>query len=69
LALEQAEVNRARALRDVQVARARLSLLDELPLSLAAGAALVQPSQPIQQQQQQTPATTVPGTTGFGGQQ
>ena len=70
LLLAQAEVNRARALRDVQVARARLSLLDELPLSLAAGAALVQPSQPIQQrQQQQTPATTVPGTTGFGGQQ
>ena len=69
LSLEQAEVNRARALRNVQVARARLSLLDELPLALSAGAALVQPVQPIQQQQQQTPATTVPGTTGFGGQQ
>jgi outer membrane protein TolC len=70
LLLEQAEVNRARALRNVQVARARLALLDELPLSVTAGAALVQPVQSIQQQQQQqTPATTVPGTTGFGGQQ
>ena len=34
LALESAELNRAQAARDVQVARARLALLPNLPLSL-----------------------------------
>ena len=38
LQLEQAEVSRARALRDVQVARARLALLRDLPLGQTAGA-------------------------------
>jgi outer membrane protein len=35
LALESAEANRAQAARDVQVARARIALLPNLPLSLA----------------------------------
>jgi outer membrane protein TolC len=35
LALESAEANRAQAARDVQVARARMALLPNLPLSLA----------------------------------
>jgi outer membrane protein len=74
LLLEQAEVNRARALRDVQVARARLALLEDLPLGL--GTSVLQPNQPLQQpQQQQTPsvpgitvASPAPGVTagGFG---
>lgn len=48
---EQAEVNRAQALRDVQVARARLSLLVDLPLigNTAATA--------LQVQQQQAPVS------------
>jgi outer membrane protein len=74
LLLEQAEVNRARALRDVQVARARLALLEDLPLGL--GTSVLQPGQPLpRQQQQQTPsvpgitvASPTPGVTtgGFG---
>jgi outer membrane protein len=36
LALAQSETNRARAVRDVRVARVRLALLPELPLSAAA---------------------------------
>ncbi len=36
---EQAEVNRAQALRNVQVARARLALIQDLPVTTAGGAA------------------------------
>lgn len=50
LLLEQAEVNRAQALRDVQVARARLALLADLPLGTGAGAAFASPSQSFPQQ-------------------
>ncbi len=48
LQLEQAEVNRAQALRDVQVARARLALLRDLPLGQSA----TQSTTPIQTTQQ-----------------
>ena len=51
LLLQQAEVNRARAARDLQVARARVALLPELPLSTVAQGATRQPSVPVPQQQ------------------
>lgn len=54
LQLEQAQVNRALALRDVQVARARLALLEDLPLGTGGGVTV----QPIQiPQGTQTPST------------
>lgn len=53
LLFEQAEVNRAQALRDVQVARARLALLADLPLG---GATFSVPAQQQQQPQQAPPA-------------
>jgi hypothetical protein len=81
LQLEQAEVSRARALRDVQVARARLALLRDLPLGQTAGAGTTiqttqqstQPSAAATGASQSTvlgasagPAATVPGTSGTG---
>src|SRR5262249_21378296 len=53
LQFEQAQVNQARALRNVQVARARLALLRDLPLNGAPGnsASAAQnpvPAQPVQ---------------------
>lgn len=42
LQLEQSQVNRALALRDVQVARARLALLEDLPLGTGTGTTLQQ---------------------------
>jgi outer membrane protein TolC len=55
LLLEQARANRAQAQRDVQVARARLALLEDLPLGQGASAALpLQQTQPVRQ----APATT-----------
>jgi outer membrane protein TolC len=68
LLLQQAEANRALAARDLQVARARVALLPELPLAASAGAAprstAVQASpQPPPQTQQQ------PGGTQFAAQQ
>jgi outer membrane protein len=68
LLLEQAEVNRALALRDVQVARARLSLLEELPLNLGTSTALI--LQPVVLQQGPAGTTTTgadPLTGGVGG--
>jgi outer membrane protein TolC len=54
LLLQQAEVNRARAARDLQVARARVALLPELPLSTAPqGGGAQQPSVAVPQQPQQ----------------
>jgi outer membrane protein len=43
LALEQAEANRAMAARDLQVARARVALLPDLPLSTPGGGPLIAP--------------------------
>jgi outer membrane protein len=57
LLLEQAQVNRAQALRDVQVARARLALLRDLPLGAGSGGGgFVAPQQIQQTPTQQTPA-------------
>ena len=76
LLLEQADVNRAQALRDLQVARARLTLLEDLPIDSfgQGGGTVLQPVLP------QTPALQSPsnptvtaafpgdiGTAGSGG--
>jgi outer membrane protein TolC len=45
LLLQQAEVNRAQAARDLQVARARVALLPDLPLGLSSGIGAA-PAQP-----------------------
>lgn len=60
LLLQQAEANRAQAARDLQVARARVALLPELPLG-AAGASVGSPAAPP------ATGTTPGGTTGAGG--
>jgi outer membrane protein len=77
LQLDQAESNQARALRNVQVARARLALLRDLPLagsSAAAAQALGAASQapataPAQTSQPVQPTTgaTIPGISNPGG--
>ncbi|MFL6195071.1 MAG: TolC family protein [Thermoanaerobaculia bacterium] len=72
LQLEQAEANRARAQRNVQVARARLALLPDLPLtaSAAAAGAAQQTTTPMQTSQPATPqgTGTIPGLNpGSGG--
>jgi outer membrane protein len=65
LLLEQAEVNRALALRDVQVARARLSLIEELPLNLGTSTALI--LQPVVLQQGPAATTDAGGNSLTGG--
>jgi outer membrane protein TolC len=71
LLLQQAEANRAQAARDLQVARARVALLPELPLgagatSTAARAATVQTGSAPSVQQQPS-ASPAPQTTRPGG--
>jgi outer membrane protein TolC len=69
LLLEQAQVNRALALRDVQVARARLALLADLPLSQgsATSAAQSQPQpQPSQTQGISSGSVAAPGAPQTG---
>jgi outer membrane protein TolC len=56
LLLQQAEANRALAARDLQVARARIALLPDLPI----GAANPLRTQPATQQTPQTPTTPQP---------
>jgi len=79
LLFEQAEVNRAQALRNVQVARARLALIRDLPLTTAGSQATAQVSgastgaaaagAPAQTSQPTPGATsTVPGGTTAPGQ-
>jgi outer membrane protein TolC len=51
---QQAEANRARAARDLQVARAHVALLPDLPVGTATGGAA--PATPLPQQVPQTPA-------------
>jgi len=73
LQLEQSQVNRALALRDVQVARARLALLENLPLG-TTGTGTGVTTQPIQTQPQTTAqpaqpiASASPLLGGVGGQ-
>jgi outer membrane protein TolC len=56
LLLQQAEANRALAGRDLQVARARVALLPELPIGVGAGPGIGIEQQQAPQQQQQQPA-------------
>src|SRR5262249_21651967 len=65
LLLQQAEANRAQAARDLQVARVKLALLPDLPLTTTGAATPTQAQQPVQTPQQQ-PAQTQqqPGVTG-----
>jgi outer membrane protein TolC len=76
LLFEQAEVNRAQALRNVQVARARLALIRDLPLTNAGSQATAQvsgastgaaaagaPAQTSQPNQTGAGSTGAPGTT------
>ncbi len=75
LALEAAATDRARAARDMQVARVRLALLPELPLSGGAGAGAVTPGAgmttpgaPAPSQPSAAPSGTgAPGGTGTPG--
>jgi len=74
LLLAQAQVNRARAARDLQMTRVRLALLPELPLGSGAGAAMgggaaqsAAPNATASTGTAQTPAagaTTTPATAG-----
>jgi outer membrane protein TolC len=66
LQLEQAEVNRAQALRDVQVARARLALLRDLPLGQSATPSTT-PIQTTQQSGLPAAATTGASPVAVGG--
>jgi outer membrane protein len=63
LLMEQAEVNRALALRDLQVARARLSLLEYLPLNQEFGTS----GAPQPSQQTVTASTVGSSLGGLGG--
>ena len=73
LLLQQAEANRAVAARDLQVARARVALLPDLPLSATAAAAarpitVPPPQAPSQQQQPSTGQLRTVSTQGAQGQ-
>jgi outer membrane protein TolC len=72
LQLEQSQVNRALALRDVQVARARLALLENLPLGTAAATAATTQQIQIQPQTTTQPAQPIASASpllgGVGGQ-
>ena len=60
LLLQQAEANRTQAARDLQVARARMALLPELPIGGTTGTPASPPRQaPVQPQ---APADQLPGT-------
>jgi outer membrane protein TolC len=72
LQLQQAQANRAQAARDLQVARARIALLPDLPLGTMPAIAPPQRALVPRQQQQigSAPATTAtprPGRPGGGG--
>jgi outer membrane protein len=74
LLLQQAEANRATAARDLQVARARVALLPDLPLSATAAAAAARPTTqtapqvPSQQPQPSTSQIRTASAQGAQGQ-
>jgi outer membrane protein TolC len=72
LLLQQAQANRAVAARDLQVARARVALLPDLPLSTSTAAAAARPTTqqttPNPPSQQQPAATGVTQASTAGGQ-
>jgi outer membrane protein TolC len=61
--LQQAEANRAQAARDLQVARAKVALLPNLPLGAGGGSGTT-PQQFIPQQQQGVPQQQAPAANG-----
>jgi outer membrane protein TolC len=63
LSLQQAEANRTQAARDLQVARARVALLPNLPVTTPGGTLIVpaRPAQPVPQ--------VIPPTSPQGGSQ
>jgi outer membrane protein TolC len=63
LLLQQSEANRAQAARDLQVARAHLALLPDLPLSAASTLRNLTPASTTTLPQ--TPSPTIPGTGGL----
>jgi outer membrane protein TolC len=63
LLLDQAEVNRASALRDLQVARARLTLLEDLPLTSQTGSGVAASFQTQQVPSQSTTTSTTSATS------
>jgi outer membrane protein TolC len=67
LLLQRADANRAQAARDLQVARARVALLPDLPIgaSITPGLQLVQPS--LQAPPAPQPQFSVPVTSGAAG--
>jgi outer membrane protein TolC len=65
LLLEQAKANRAQAARNLAVARVKLALLRDLPLSSTSASGSASSQQQNQQQQQQQSNSTT--TAGFGG--
>src|SRR5688572_27237856 len=65
LSLQQAEANRTQAARDLQVARARVALLPNLPVSAPSGFGVVPPRAP---QPQQSPSVPAPQQPQNGGQ-
>jgi len=64
LSLQQAEANRTVAARDLQVARARVALLPNLPVSAPSGTGVVPPRVP----QPQSPTVPAPQQPQSGGQ-
>jgi outer membrane protein TolC len=64
LQLQQADLTRAQAARDLQVARARVALLPELPLGQGTGGA----RPPVQPPQPAAPVTPAPALPLGGGQ-
>ena len=63
LSLQQAEANRTVAARDLQVARARVALLPNLPVSAPSGSGVVPPRVP-QPQSPSVPASPQPQNGG-----
>jgi outer membrane protein TolC len=64
LLLQQAEANRAIAARDLQVARARVALLPDLPLGGTAAAAAARTPQAAPQTTPSAPSQQQPSATG-----
>jgi outer membrane protein len=64
LSLQQAEANRTVAARDLQVARARVALLPNLPVSAPSGSGVV----PLRVPQPQSPSVPAPQQPQAGGQ-
>ncbi len=61
LQLQQAEANRAQAARDLQVARARIALLPDLPIGATSGIAAAAAAAPVPAPAAPPPSSAAPG--------